>query len=302
MSLETAYRHLTNPKTDPDYIKRTFKFTFCFSNRKRMLIRFQELLRRRAGESLENWDVPFFRIGGAGTHFPRRDEHGNPIYPPNMVSPAKLFGPQVWVSPETPRPNESVEEMLENIGFGGEWFDSHDVEEYLTTNGIFLDGSSSFVDVDPSLISIPALTHSNSSTGSISSRSATKTPEPTSKLLPLARNNFTADAFNVNSFSVNDSLLEDQLQDKSDMFDELGDFDAGLGIWNTNVSYDLPPSPGYAPTFQELLSRKQRPVTVDVNKFLNRMVQDAGTCLGRAPGFRREQVDNALALSLQEAF
>ena len=105
-----------------------------------MLNRFQELLKRKAGESLENWNVPFFRIGGAGTHFPRRDDMGRKVYPPNIFSPAKAFGPMPFVVAEIPHSMTTVEQLVEAVGFGGVWFDSHDVEEYLRTKGIFLDG------------------------------------------------------------------------------------------------------------------------------------------------------------------
>ncbi|EXJ91110.1 hypothetical protein A1O1_04217 [Capronia coronata CBS 617.96] len=152
MSLERGFRNLAQPHIDPEYLKHAFRFAFCYSNRKRMLERFQERLKRRAGESLENFNVPFFHIGGAGTHFPRRDNNGNPIYPPNLVHPAQAFGPQPYMQPETPRTEKSTQEVLDNIGFGGQWYDSHDVEEYLKTKGIYLDGQSSFVPVDPAVL------------------------------------------------------------------------------------------------------------------------------------------------------
>jgi hypothetical protein len=50
LCLERAFRNLTAPDIDPDYLTRAFRFTFCFSNKKSMLIRFQELLKRKAGE------------------------------------------------------------------------------------------------------------------------------------------------------------------------------------------------------------------------------------------------------------
>ena len=55
LCLERAFRNLTSPGIDRDGLTRAFRFTFCFSNKKSMLIRFQELLKRKAGESLENW-------------------------------------------------------------------------------------------------------------------------------------------------------------------------------------------------------------------------------------------------------
>ena len=50
------------------------------------------------------------------------------------------------------------------------------------------------------------------------------------------------------------------------------------------------------------VNARRQTVTIDVERLLQRLVEHAGTCLGRAPGFRKEQVDVALALSLQEAF
>lgn len=49
------------------------------------------------------------------------------------------------------------------------------------------------------------------------------------------------------------------------------------------------------------MQRTTRPVTVDVSKMLERIV-DGSACLGRAPGFRRKDIDNALVMALQEAF
>lgn len=122
------------------------------------MIRFQELLQRTAGESLENWNVPYFRVGGAGMHYPRVGKDGNISYPPNIHSPARAFGPMLFTTPETPREEQTTDRLLQAIGFGGTWFDSHDVESYLQEKGIRLSAQSSFVDIDASLLSPPSLT------------------------------------------------------------------------------------------------------------------------------------------------
>ncbi|ETN46796.1 uncharacterized protein HMPREF1541_00985 [Cyphellophora europaea CBS 101466] len=203
MCLERAFRGLTSPTISPAHIARTFRFTFCFSNRRRMLNRFQDMLKRRAGEALENFAVPFFQIGGAGTHFPRRDKDGKAVLPPNMLGPERAVETQQFsVGPrraqvgwdyesglvETPRGEHSVQELLEKIGFGGLWFDSHDVEGYLETKGIMLDASSSFVEVDPRALSLdttrPGDVGSNTSSGnspSSAQSSPLRTPSPFGK-------------------------------------------------------------------------------------------------------------------------
>jgi len=57
--------------------------------------------------------------------------------------------------------------------------------------------------------------------------------------------------------------------------------------------------------FQDLLGQSQSqasaPATFDVEHFLERMVH-ASACLGRAPGFRKAAIDDALLSSLQESF
>ncbi|KAK5382205.1 hypothetical protein LTR20_006162 [Exophiala xenobiotica] len=291
MCLERAFRYLTIPNISPDRIKHAFRFTFCFSNRKRMLQRFQEMLKRKAGESLENWNAPFFHIGGAGTHFPRRDDDGNPVYPPNMVSPAKAFGPQPFIEVETPRMEATTREMLENIGFGGEWYDSHDVEQYLKTKGIFLDGQSSFVELDPSVLTLVKASSRQSeasSSGFTPTEPSIRTPSPLLAGLgdSLAYPFATQD---LSEMYTNTSTLH-SISNKPASDDPWAEFTAAAQS-----------SPGYTPTFQDMMGRKQTPVTFDVEAFLERMVDDSA-CLGRAPGFRKETIDNALVMSLQESF
>ncbi|EXJ61814.1 hypothetical protein A1O7_02244 [Cladophialophora yegresii CBS 114405] len=311
MCLERAFRTLTSPNIDPAYIKRVFRFTFCFSNRRRMLQRFQEMLKRRAGESLENWNVPFFHIGGAGTHFPRRDDDGNPIFPPNMVSPAKAFGPQPYVEAETPRLEASMQEMLDNIGFGGVWFDSHDVEEYLKTKGLYLTGQSSFVEVDPAVLSLVRSTSATTSDGtSTSDRSplenALRTPSPlllADERFPdpfIAQHDLSSELYAplqtaaTTTTRVATARLFPPATSRAETPKSTnGDDD----IWEASF-----PFPGAPPTFSDLLgSRRQTPLTFDVEMFLERMVED-GACLGRAPGFRKAAIDEALVASLQEGF
>jgi hypothetical protein len=287
LCLERAFRNLTSPDINRDYLTRAFRFTFCFSNKKSMLIRFQELLKRKAGESLENWNVPFFRVGGAGTHFPRLDEAGRPVYPPNMHSAASVFRPLRWLEPETPRAETTTERMLEAIGYGGEWFDSHDVEEYLKSKGIHLDGTSSFIEIDPSVISLPPLT-SNASTPMLDPAGSPVVTPPASATPHL------------------EGYLDQEVQKafaSSDMYDFMATAEnPNKSMWPNTLDFGFShDSTEYRPTLQELIGSKQTSVTMDVSKFLERMV-DGAACLGRAPGFRKSHIDNSLALSLQEAF
>jgi hypothetical protein len=311
MCLERAYRNLTNPHMDREYIDRVFKFTFCYANRSRVIRVFQELLKRRAGESLENWNAPFFHLGGAGTHFPRRNQAGEPVFPPNMVSPAKAFGPRPWIPPATPMFDTSYEDMLEKLGFGGEWYDSHDVEEYLKTKGVFLDGQSSFVEVDSSvllLLDAPA-------TGTGTSTSMSGSGSSLSPLDAIARTPSPMLGGGItHSFSIPelDGITSNQNHFQYHTTHQVPSSQSAF--FSPTMSTDLtPPTSDRQDTlFPPSLTWPHTPswssdfghatpgtMTFDIDSFLERMV-DGSVCLGRAPGFRRGLVDDALRRSLSQ--
>lgn len=89
-------------------------------------------------------------LGGAGFHYPRIgiDAGGAP---PGWWASQAPMGPLPPSQPETPMSEDMMfEQMAEKVGFGGEWFDSNDVEQYLQTKGLYLDEQSSLVEVhDP---------------------------------------------------------------------------------------------------------------------------------------------------------
>ena len=298
--------------------------------------RFQELLKRKAGDALENFNIPFFHIGGAGTHFPRIDKDGVPVYPPNMLSPKKALsqdiGPHLWLgqAAETPRPDlPDVQSVLEGIGFGGDWFDSHDVEGYLKTKGIYLDGNSSFVDIDSSVIlpRVPTRTQSsNSSLSTSPDENVLRTPSPTlpayqndlftqqemNELYPAAFVNNPIDViipFDPNDKEANMFSTRPQVQISNENV-----YNQQIWPWGYDGSYYASNATGTEDLFPQLFNPSQSPhyatdfsgaspalTTLDVEKFLENLVEGAA-CLGRAPGFRKELVENALALSVSEAY
>jgi hypothetical protein len=87
-------------------------------------------------DPLEVPGLPFYTVGGAGTHFPDVDEEGNAIYPANSRMPRRVLGVLPWPELET----KGSEEALEAYGLGGEWFDSRDVEGYLRLHGVDVKG------------------------------------------------------------------------------------------------------------------------------------------------------------------
>jgi hypothetical protein len=86
-------------------------------------------------DPLEVPSLPFYSIGGAGSHFPDLDEEGNAIYPVNSRMPRRVLGVLPWVEL-----GKGDVEALEVHGLGGEWFDSRDVEGYLKLHGVDVNG------------------------------------------------------------------------------------------------------------------------------------------------------------------
>ncbi|KAL4978708.1 hypothetical protein BDW66DRAFT_157933 [Aspergillus desertorum] len=120
----------------PCEIYRIFRLVPCVRDREKTQPRFRQLLMGGCTESLEVPSLPFYSIGGAGTHFPDVDEEGNAIYPVNSRMPRRVLGVLPWAELGA----KGIEEALQAHGLGGEWFDSRDVEGYLRLHGVDVNG------------------------------------------------------------------------------------------------------------------------------------------------------------------
>lgn len=146
-SLERAFHLFSDPRCDPQEIYQVFRLVPCITDKERMYPRFERLLKGDSDDPLEIPSLPFYCIGGAGTHYPELDEYENPIYPLNMRRPRRVLG----IVPTTQPDGSSgmdTEGLLGICGLGGQWFDSKDVEGYLHEHGVNLRGSCLFPSVD----------------------------------------------------------------------------------------------------------------------------------------------------------
>lgn len=150
-TLEGAYRFLTNPNTRTEDLFSFCKHTFTWTNRKLCLQWLENALTRTARESLEYWGAPQLHIGGAGLHYPRTG-FDTGCSPPAGWAANSAMGPLPYMEPEMPvhgsLPPVNIDEA---VGVDGEWFDSNDVEQYLQTKGLFLDGQSCYVELNADL-------------------------------------------------------------------------------------------------------------------------------------------------------
>jgi hypothetical protein len=111
---------------------------------------FEVHLKSGPNEPLEASNFPFFHIGGAGTHYPRRDQQ----YPPITHLARRGIEPEPYPLKEVPHQNQSLETLLRSVGCDGEWFDSRDVEGYIEKTNIFLNPYSSLIEL-PQFITPP---------------------------------------------------------------------------------------------------------------------------------------------------
>ena len=267
-SLETSFRLMTDPNSSREDIARVCKLTFCFSNSQRVTEHLQRLIGRTAQEDLEVWEGPQLQLRGAGMQYPRfgLDSTDHPL-PAWWIAEAST-GPQRPVEPETPVSKDlNMKQIVELVGFDGEWFDSNDVDLYLRTKGLYLDGQSSWVEVElpellPSDTQFPTVGSPTES--SMGSSKDPQSPPLAASLLPVdpilegadyfwdADNFNAADYTDINmDYSSNDFNLSDpKAPDSASLFNPQDFIDPIL--------------PDILPTFDTTIKK-----FIDVEKFIN---------------------------------
>lgn len=162
--LEHTYRWLSDARSEPDLMARVFGLIPCIQDMPGIRRNYRRILRAEIGDPLEVVDkLPFYKLGGAGTHYPRIGPDGQPIYPDKLRRPGKILrrmrrilqrgGIQDWDEDwsgnfEPPNHGDdgilamSDADYLRVLDLDGEWFDCHDVQGYLEDRGVTLGASS----------------------------------------------------------------------------------------------------------------------------------------------------------------
>lgn len=145
---EAAYQLILDPRRKPQEYERIFRLTLMGRNREKIASSLKHILDRGPHEDLDFWGAPLIHIGGAGTHYPRRDQYGN-LVPVKSTQNIGIIGPQTLALLENaPRDQISTDMTVQLAGFEGEWFDPYDVQGYLEEKGIFMDPTSSFAEAE----------------------------------------------------------------------------------------------------------------------------------------------------------
>lgn len=120
--LSQGYMALRDKSIPMDRLRRPFRLLLTFMSRERMTSYFEAALHFRLSQQrLDEWkDVPFFSLGGAGTHAAPGSTSGR-------------FSSQKWVTIQDPLAQfpPDIQEDLD-----GEWFTIQDLEGFLRQRGV----------------------------------------------------------------------------------------------------------------------------------------------------------------------
>ena len=156
-TVERGIRLMTDPNASQEDLNRMCRFTWCFASSSKMVESMLDVVGRTTRDGLERWEVPRLHLGGAGLHFPRANVDGESS-PPAWWSEEAPMGPPRLVQPETPHPNSmTITDIIRKVQVEGDWYDSSDVEQYLRSKGLYLDGQSSIVEIIEPEDSVPEL-------------------------------------------------------------------------------------------------------------------------------------------------
>lgn len=166
-TLEAGYQLVLDPSMPPERLYRAFRLSLLTVDRAKLTLILKNLLDRGPDDSLDS-GIPMVHVGGAGTHYSRKDKFGV-LQPKKQTETLGTIGPQALTVLQ--HANLMTDLTVEITGFEGEWFDPHDVEGYLAEKGIFIDPGSSFAEADADIIS-------RSSEGSASTSTSGTTVSP----------------------------------------------------------------------------------------------------------------------------
>lgn len=165
-TIELACQLSTMPNPPNDFFARVFGFCMLYEPIENIRVRLHKALEKTSQESLHNWRVPFWAVGGAGQHQfggssqqqQEEPQQGNPVGNQGTADVAKhAFGTNFGVGPFDARTTDTRDRQLDASmrimlpGFQGDFFDPDDVEVYLQSRGVSIEPGQDYVTAEVDL-------------------------------------------------------------------------------------------------------------------------------------------------------
>jgi hypothetical protein len=148
-ALELGFQALSVATVRPSALNYIFRLSLAYYTLDQLRAHFKIMLSRGIDEELDFIETPFIHLGGAGTHYPRKDANGNVMLRKNNWN-VKQVGPPTKRIVRVQNVADGDTEYLHDVdlsGFEGEWYDAHDVQGYLEEKyRCRLDPKSSFAE------------------------------------------------------------------------------------------------------------------------------------------------------------
>lgn len=151
-TIELACRLSTMPNPPNDKFAKVFGFCLLFEPIEQIRTRLHKALEKSRQESLNNWRVPFWALGGIGQHQVGGQQQNKFVGNQGTVDVAKHgFGTNFAVGPFDATTTEARDRQLDaNMrimlpGFQGDFFDPDEVELYLQSRGVCIQPGQDYV-------------------------------------------------------------------------------------------------------------------------------------------------------------
>ena len=306
--MRAAYERALGVMTDPRKVmikNEMCKFAFCFSNTANITNWIRKVVRATTKDSLELWVAPQLHIGNAGLRYPRTSLDGANL-PPSFWADKAPMGPRRAVLAETPVPNSmTVSEIIEMMGFSGDWYDPNDVEHYLTSKGLVLSEQSSLVELKENAVPLLEAPNMAAVASPMSSGPGTAPPSPDHANIQIVEGS----DMEATKYAWGDVGFPSHHTASFDKGDE--------NEYVSTIPRRRDPRPNVSLSVFNITDSSSNSRTrkiLDVDKFvgskyrlssatwplslnLDAAIIHEAYCLGRSPGWRRSSIDSALAVS-----
>lgn len=310
---ERAAKLLSMENPPYDIMHRVFGFVRNYASLENIRERVATTLSRTANEDLNAYAQPFHQVGGSGTHF--TDDAKTISFPAGAPFPNAGFGMGPF-NEKTTTVRDGLLDVLQRSkfpGWQGDWFDSYEVEQYLSQKLINLpqDGEG-YVEIPPGEFYDNPLDDAGSSikhnlrrstskevtsdfnlapeiSEDLSMHSANQTiagnipyPQPVSSIdssLPMPA---VTDMWSSGSMGPNFLAITQAMSDNM----------SSLLAYHNPLSLSFPESSnlGYPSSINLVTSQtRSKRVWFSLDKFIDNL-GSKGTCTGRGPAFRKNDI------------